>query len=1012
MRTAALSFLALLALLWLASPVAEAATDPSCMPTRARRDCGYWDAGSCEANGCCWGPLGEQLQSSTNQSSAASLRRAPAHLVGGTPWCYRPQQTSGGYALQSVDPLDTPNPGWRMLLKLYDGTGYFGKDAPMLAVDVHFETRHRMRLRVHEPERQRWEIPEWMLPLAPANKSLRVEDAYYRLDYTVQPFGFAVSRVEDGQVLFNSTPPVGPDGRTPLFNGLTFNEQYLELSTQLPNDPYVYGLGERMTSLRLQADGRPMTMWARDDADPEDRNIYGSHPVYFEQRMVEGKPKMHAVWLRNSNGMDVSLRSADAAIRDFAIDSGNSRAPRSLAELQTQRPDLAADQQYGYLTYRVIGGVLDLHFYVGSEADGSNQPEVVTRLHHESVGFPHMPPMWALGFHQCRWGYPTLQHVKDVVWRYKQADIPLDTMWTDIDYMGPGPMQYEDFTTDGINFPEDAMKAWIDELHAMGMKYVLILDPAIHNRTGSAVFESGLQKDVFIRRHNGELFVGKVWPGYTAFPSYFAPQTDEWWSGLIADFRRRVPVDGLWIDMNEAANFCNGHCDAEGAAQAARDSLVRAAEESERRGRKIATYSSKALKNTGADDEFNPNDPPFRIANGGGGDPLNVKALDVDAVHPNGELEYNTHNLYGLSEAIVTLRAMEKQTGKRSFVLSRSTFSGSGKYGGHWGGDNWSNFRQMHLSIPQMLSTSMFGISFNGADICGFGDSASEELCARWMELGAFYPFSRNHNGLGHASQEPYVWESVAQASRLALGWRYQLLHLYNTLLFEANQRGGTVVRPLFFHFAHDQQTWDLERQFLIGDSVLVTPVLEEGARSVWGYFPRADSKGDKQNWYDLRSLEPLVGSDNGWYELDAPLTHIPLHVRGGSVLTLQQPALTTVAQRKKPFRVVVALQSDNTAQGTLFLDDGDTLEVGTNSLQATYSYSNNTLSYRHSRNDYAEARELWFESVQFAGVQSGVSIVRLDGTPVPFQHNPHSGVLTVPVQIPLAREFTMQIQQ
>ena len=212
--------------------------------------------------------------------------------------------------------------------------------------------------------------------------------------------------------------------------------------------------------------------------------------------------------------------------------------------------------------------------------------------------------------------------------------------------------------------------------------------------------------------------------------------------------------------MNEVANFCNGFCIDKRKSQSST--------------RKIEKTPSK----------FDPNNPPYKINNRLEQLPLNFKTTDMDVTHYGGILEYDAHNLYGMTEVIATRQALEEITKKRAFVLSRSTFTGSGHHGGHWTGDNFAEWEHLYHSIPAMLNMNIFGIPYVGADICGFASSTTEELCARWMQLGAFYPFSRNHNNDNSIPQEPYLWESVAEVSRIALRIRYSLLSVYYTLFY------------------------------------------------------------------------------------------------------------------------------------------------------------------------------------------------------------------------------------
>ena len=167
-----------------------------------------------------------------------------------------------------------------------------------------------------------------------------------------------------------------------------------------------------------------------------------------------------------------------------------------------------------------------------------------------------------------------------------------------------------------------------------------------------------------------------------------------------------------------------------------------------------------------------------------------------------------------------------------------------------------------------------------GPDTCGFNGNSDEELCNRWMQLSAFFPFYRNHNVLSAIPQEAYVWASVAEASRVAMQIRYSLLPYWYTLFWKASTSGDAVIRPLFYEFPDDTTLADADHQFMVGDGLLVTPVLAQGYTNVSGAFPGTEV------WYDWYTYEPRQPSGN--VTIPAPLGHIPLHIRAGSILPMQ----------------------------------------------------------------------------------------------------------------------------
>jgi alpha-glucosidase len=318
--------------------------------------------------------------------------------------------------------------------------------------------------------------------------------------------------------------------------------------------------------------------------------------------------------------------------------------------------------------------------------------------------------------------------------------------------------------------------------------------------------------------------------------------------------------------------------------------------------------------------------PPYVINNVQGA--LDVHAVSPNATHHGGTQEYDYHNLFGHQILNATYHALLSAIPfKRPFIIGRSTFAGSGKWAGHWGGDNTALWSYMGFSIPQALSFSLFGIPMFGVDTCGFNGNTDEELCNRWMQLSAFFPFYRNHNTLSANPQEPYVWASVAEASKTAMTIRYSLLPYIYTTFYLAHSTGSTFMRALTWEFPNDPTLANADRQFLFGSSIMITPVLTQGANSVDGVFPGV---GKGEVWYDWYNQTAVIATSGQNITIDAPLGHIPVYIRGGSVLPIQEPGLTTKASRQNPWGVIAALNMEGSASGVLYVDDGESLVQNT----------------------------------------------------------------------------------
>ncbi|KAM9292474.1 sucrase-isomaltase, intestinal-like [Morus bassanus] len=646
---------------------------------------------ACEARGCTW--------------CATDVTNAP--------WCFFPKDSPYGYSLGGN--TEKTAKGWRVTLNKRQTLSLFGNDISPVVLEVEFQTRDRLRFRLYDPSRQRFEVP-----LKISSPGVAAAEASYDVEFADDSSHFRIKRKSTGTVLWDS----------PLVD-LFFSNQYLQITTTVPSTS-VYGFGEHEhPSFKHSMDFVTYGMFSRDQAPTSFANLYGVHPFYM---CVEADSNAYGVLLLNSNAQDVSL---------------------------SPNPSL---------TFRTIGGILDFYVFLGPT------PENVIQQYTEAIGRPHMPAYWSLGFHLSRWGYGSIDVLKNTVDRMHYYDIPYDVQHLDIDYME----RHLDFTYDKVNYA--GLPEYLQQLKKEGMHNVVILDPFITKDEEPGTYrpyDLGQEMGVWVNNSDGITpAVGKAWPpGDSVFPDYTNPRTVEWWTQMCLEFKDVLDYDGIWIDMNEPSNFLRGQ------------------------------YPGCAVNDI--------NNPPYipSISDRS----LAQKTLCPDSKTYLGE-HYNTHSLFGWSQTAPTFH---------------------GKHGGHWLGDNFSQWKDMHQSIIGILEFNLFGIPYIGADICGFNYNTTYELCLRWMQLGSFYPFSRNHNAEGNSGHKlPSTW----------------------------NKNYTTVA---------------------------------------------------------------------------APLSKIPLFIRGGYILPEQAPATTTtksahqfvltlvnvfVNSRLNPFGLIVALDEQEEASGPLFWDDGDSV--------------------------------------------------------------------------------------
>uniref|UniRef100_A0A2C9KG08 P-type domain-containing protein n=1 Tax=Biomphalaria glabrata TaxID=6526 RepID=A0A2C9KG08_BIOGL len=793
------------------------------------------------------------------------------------------------------------------------GKAPFGGDVTEWIFSYENRGQNVARFTFDTPDGKRYKVPKHMNLSPPADQST----LNYELKITnFENFAFQIVRASTKTVIFDIG--VGP-------GSLVLSDQFLQITTKLPSTN-VFGLGEHVHDHFKHDMNKTWTSFARDQPPSWDAmaNLYGVHPFYTCVEDSEGNT--HGILMLNSNAQEYSF---------------------------TPFPSL---------TFRTIGGILDFYIFMGSS------PEEVIQQYTQVIGRPVMPPYWALGFQLCRYDYHNISNLIEAVDSTARYSIPHDVQYVDIDHMDTQKI----FTVDHKNFPN--LNEYFHKLQSGGMRIIYILDPCmISNETD---YEPYIQMNKYgcnikwdpsvqpsnDSRDSDNALLGYVWPqGKTVFPDYLKQSTKMIWKNLIVNYRKNLTFDGIWIDMNEPASFGTNE------------------ERPFNWPENVKPYwSLQCPKNMKEDPPYRPKAAYLWDRDNKKGR-LSDKTICMSTVQGDNDeySHYDVHSLYGWSQSDTTLDAVREATGERGMVISRSTFPGSGQWVGHWLGDNVSQWKDMLSSIIGLLEFNLFGIPYIGADICGFFENTTEELCLRWMQLGAFYTFSRNHNTKGPIPQGPgQLGDTVGLVSRDIMRVRYRLLPYLYTLFFEAHTKGSTVIRPMHHEYPTDQMALSIDKQFMWGSCLLISPILNEGQTILEYYLP-------KGKWYDYFKQEGEVYSKGELKSVDVNITSMPmLHLRGGCIIVEQDYANNTHYSRQNHLTIVAALDSNGQASGKLFWDDGvshDFLESG-NYYLATIKVENSALTLKvdHNTSSVNSWDNLTFTKAVVLGVNMPVQYVIL----------------------------------
>jgi alpha-glucosidase len=516
------------------------------------------------------------------------------------------------------------------------------------------------------------------------------------------------------------------------------------------------------------------------------------------------------------------------------------------------------------------GGTMDYYFMYGPGL------LAVARAYARLTGKLQLPPMWAIGYHQCRWSYYPHSRVLEIAQQFRDLEIPCDAIYLDIDYMDG----YRCFTWNKSHFPDP--KKLIAELKEIGFQTVVMIDPGIKEDPDYAVYQEGMAKGMFVRTADGGVAKAPVWPGFCAFPDYSNPKVRKWWGNLYTELYQEQGVAGFWNDMNEPAVFHVNH---------------------------------KTL-------------PDFVMHDGDGQVSSHRKI----------------HNVYGLLMSQASWEGFRTlQPEKRPYLLTRASFSGGQRYAAVWTGDNFSEWEHLQVANIQCQRLSVSGFSFCGTDIGGFAGSCEAELFVRWLQLSVFHPLMRVHS-MGHhesgdampaeeaqltdpvlhqTDQEPWSFgEKWTDLAKKAIELRYHLLPCLYTALWRSAQDGTPVLRHLVFADENDPKLFEQERDFLFGEHVLVSPVIQPKVQRQGVYLP-------KGNWYYFWTGHPASGE----MFVNVMPDQVPFFIREGAVLPIY-PVMQWTGEKPIEELTLYVYYKNGTEKSHLYEDSGD----GYDHLNEVYS--------------------------------------------------------------------------
>jgi alpha-glucosidase len=519
-------------------------------------------------------------------------------------------------------------------------------------------------------------------------------------------------------------------------------------------------------------------------------------------------------------------------------------------------------------SFGAVDGPLNYYLIYGPS------PRQVLESYAWLTGKPPLPPMWMLGFQQSRYSYVPQSRVLEIAHRLRADRIPADAIYLDIEFQDKN----FPFTVDCIKFPD--FPGMLARLKAENFHVVTITDLHIAEAPNQKYlpYDSGMAADQFVKKPNGSVYVGEVWPGPSVFPDFTRQQTRAWFGTLYQDLHRQG-VSGFWDDMNEPSVF--------------------------------RTPSGTM-----------PLDVVHRID-----EPGFVKRTATHA---------EIHNVYGMQNARATFEGLQKLSPDlRPMVLTRASYAGGQRYGATWTGDNSSTWNHLRMTTPMLENLGLSGFGLSGADAGGFAGTAGAELLTKWLEVAAFQPIDRDHTEKGTGDQEPWVGGSEQEAIRRRfIEERYRLMPYLYRLADESSRTGLPMLRPLFLEFPNamaDGHPIDIDQaaaaEFLLGPDLLIAPspypeapdayTVELPSPDWYDYWTGAKVPPPPTAGVSLQIASPPPSS----VQVQPELAMLPVFVRAGAILPMQPLVQSTSETPDGP--LTLRVYAGSSCSGDLYLDDG-----------------------------------------------------------------------------------------